>query len=92
MGPGRIVPATDFVKSSADFLNLVVSTGEACYITKDGKASAVLIEINRYNAMMDIVEGGDAPTRDEIGDQTRQVTSVKGYIKKGTKGPRRRDD
>ena len=39
----------------------VGASGETRFITKAGKAKAVLLDINRYRALMDIVEEAETP-------------------------------
>lgn len=52
----RFVGAEKLSDSSNTLLRNVTETGEPCYITEDGKAKAVLMDINKYNALMDLVE------------------------------------
>ena len=54
-----VVTAQDVGSSLPLLLNRLASD-EACYITDDdGRARAVLLDIDKYNAMMDVLEGRD---------------------------------
>jgi PHD/YefM family antitoxin component YafN of YafNO toxin-antitoxin module len=57
----RFVGAEELCKRSGTLLLNVTETGEPCYITQDGKAQAVIMDINRYNALMDLVEEAEHP-------------------------------
>jgi len=61
MASGRFVKAHDLQHSSGTLLKDINATGEPCYITEDGKAKAVLMDINRYNALMDLIEETESP-------------------------------
>ena len=58
----NIVSATDAGRALPGLLSKI-STGEgACYITDgNGRARAVLLDIDRYNAMMDALEDEAGP-------------------------------
>ncbi len=58
----NIVSATDAGRALPGLLSKI-STGEgACYITdRDGRARAVLLDVDRYNAMMDALEDEAGP-------------------------------
>lgn len=57
----RFVGAEKLSDQSNTLLRNVSETGEPCYITEDGKAKAVLMDINKYNALMDLVEEAEHP-------------------------------
>lgn len=83
MATRRFVGTNEFQQKPSSLLKEVTSSGEACFITQDGKATAVLIDINRYNALMDLVEEGESPSEKshDIGDETRQHVSIKGILR-----------
>ena len=57
-----IVSARDAGKGLPGLLNEISTTEGACYITDgDGRARAVLLNIDRYNAMMDALEDEAGP-------------------------------
>jgi PHD/YefM family antitoxin component YafN of YafNO toxin-antitoxin module len=65
-----IVSATDAGRALPGLLNKISTTEGACYITDgDGRARAVLLDIDRYNAMMDALE-------DEAGAADVQVAGA----------------
>jgi PHD/YefM family antitoxin component YafN of YafNO toxin-antitoxin module len=45
-----------------------ICAGKACIITKDGRARAVLLDIDRYNAMVDALEAVDEQDLDSSRD------------------------
>jgi PHD/YefM family antitoxin component YafN of YafNO toxin-antitoxin module len=81
---GRFVRAHELQLNSQSLLRDINASGEPCYITEDGKAKAVLMDINRYNALMDLVEEAEHPHEHEVGEETRQHVSVKGIIRSTT--------
>lgn len=90
MASGRFVRTHDLQHASSTVIKDVTSTGEPCYITEDGKAKAVLMDINRYNALMDLIEETESPRDHEIGDETRKHVSVRGIIGRPNRLMRRR--
>ena len=82
MATGRFV-ATKELRAKADALvKDIGASGETCYITEDGKAKAVLMDINRYNALMDLVEDAELPTTEpEIKPENRERISVRGILR-----------
>jgi prevent-host-death family protein len=87
MASGRFVRAHDLRRAPGAVLKNVNNSGEPCYITEKGKAKAVLMDINRYNALMDLLEDTEAPVEHHVGDETRRHVSVQGIIEQA--GPRR---
>lgn len=58
-----IVSATDAGRALPGLLSKISTSEGACYITDgDGRARAVLLDIDRYNAMMDALEDQAGPT------------------------------
>lgn len=58
----NIVSATDAGRALPGLLNKISTSEGACYITDgDGRARAVLLDIDRYNAMMDALEDQAGP-------------------------------
>ena len=51
-----ILPTTEVRDKIASVLNKLSETGEPVFITRYSKAEAVLLPIDRYNAMMDLLE------------------------------------
>ncbi len=84
MAAGRFVGAKELQARSDVLLRDVTDTGEPCYITQDGKAKAVLMDINKYNALMDLVEEAESLKAHEVGEETRQLASVRGILKRST--------
>lgn len=83
MGTRRFVGSKELKQKASSLLQEVSSSGETCFITQNGKTTAVLLDINRYNALMDLVEETESPTHrtSDIGDETRQHVSVKGILR-----------
>jgi len=84
MPSGRFVGARDLQKNSSTLLKTINQSGEPCYITEKGKAKAVLMDISRYNALMDLVEEAESPKHTEVGDETRKHASVRGILQKSS--------
>ena len=74
MASGRFVPAQELTRNPGQVVKGVNSTGEPCYITEDGKAKAVIMDINQYNALMDLMEEHESPKHetDKKEEETRQ--------------------
>jgi len=84
MSAGRFVGSQELVKRPDALLKEVTSSGETCYITKDGKAKAVIMDINRYNALMDLVEETESPRQSDAGEETRELASVRVILKRNS--------
>jgi PHD/YefM family antitoxin component YafN of YafNO toxin-antitoxin module len=67
----------------SELLQNLSETGETFFITEEGKAKAVLMDINRYNALMDLVEEAENPRHDDVED-TRKHTSVRSILSQST--------
>lgn len=52
----------------------VSEAGKACFITENGRARAVIVDIDRYNAMLDFLEDQDE-NDDWGGDLLQSVIS-----------------
>jgi PHD/YefM family antitoxin component YafN of YafNO toxin-antitoxin module len=75
---------------TSNLLQRLTSSGEPFYITEGGKAKAVLLDINKYNALMDIVEEFESPKPFQMGDRTRKLTSVRGILRRSKTVPKAR--
>lgn len=80
----RFVKSKELKEESDDLLRELTDSGDTCYITQDGKAKAVLMDIQRYNALMDLVEESESLKQKDVGEETRKQASVKVIIKKST--------
>ncbi len=85
MSSCRFVATNELQKKSSTLLREISDSGEPCYITQDGKAKAVIIDINRYNALMDLVEEAESLKQKDVGDETRKYASVRGILKESTR-------
>ena len=90
MASGRFVGTNELQQNSKVLLNDITTSGETFYITEDGKAKAVLMDISRYNALMDLVEEAESPKVVEHGDVTRKHASVRGFLSRNTTRKRRK--
>lgn len=84
MPSGRFVGSHDLQKKSSTLLKAVNQSGEPCYITEKGKTKAVLMDINRYNALMDLVEEAESPKHNDVGEETRKHASVRGILSRSS--------
>jgi PHD/YefM family antitoxin component YafN of YafNO toxin-antitoxin module len=61
--PGnRFIPTCELRKRVDALIQAVAESGEPCYITESGKAKAVLLDIHRYHALMDLIEEAESPS------------------------------
>ena len=90
MASGRFVGTNELHQNSKVLLSDITASGETFYITEDGKAKAVLMDISRYNALMDLVEEAESPKASGPGDDTRKHASVRGFLSRNTARKRRR--
>jgi PHD/YefM family antitoxin component YafN of YafNO toxin-antitoxin module len=81
----RFVPTEELQSNPRDLLDDISTFGTTCYITEDGKAKAVLMDINRYNALMDLVEDAENPRATSEGDETREYASVRTILKNSSR-------
>ena len=63
----------------------ILASGETCFITEGGRAKAVLMDIHRYNCLMDIVEEAES-LKHNAGDETRKYISVKAILERTNSG------
>ena len=80
MASGRFVRTNDLQQNSNTLLRDLTELGETCYITENGRAKAVLMDINRYNALMDLVEEAESPKEHEVAEETRHHISVRAIL------------
>lgn len=80
----RFIKSQELKQGSENLLRELTDSGDTCYITQDGKAKAVLMDIQRYNALMDLVEESESLKPKDVGEETRKQASVKVYIQKST--------
>ena len=55
------VPTHELKKRASALVQEVSASGEPCYIMEEGKAKAVLLDVHRYHAMMDLIEEAESP-------------------------------
>ena len=80
MPSGRFVGTNELQINSVNLIDTITNTGETCFITENGKARAVLMDIHRYNALMDLIEEAENPKNP--GDETRKHASVRGMLER----------
>lgn len=74
MATGLFVKARDLSEQTGALVEKVISSGDTCYITKDGRAKAVLMDIQRYNALMDLVEDAELPSEELLNEKAEHVS------------------
>ncbi|MEI6232034.1 MAG: hypothetical protein WCT04_03215 [Planctomycetota bacterium] len=83
MATGRFVKTKELLSDADTLVRDIRETGETCYITEDGKATAVLMDINRYNALMDLVEDSETPHAEPaVKPENREHITVRGILQK----------
>jgi hypothetical protein len=77
----RFVGATELAAKSSVLLRDITASGEACYITEGGKAKAVLMDIQRYHALMDLVEEAENFRDTNHSENARKHVSVRTILR-----------
>ena len=89
MSNGRFVGTSELLNQGDALVHEIGASGDTCYITEDGKAKAVLLDINRYNALMDLIEDSELSAT-EISSELKDPVSVKEIIRASSqKAPRK---
>jgi len=78
MNSTLFVGSSELQQSPGDVLRKVLDSGETCYITDNGKAKAVLMDINRYHALMDLIEESESLQKPS---EIRHQVSVRSLLK-----------
>jgi hypothetical protein len=84
MAAGRFVGTAELQGIPSNLLRDLSETGETCFITEEGRAKAVLMDINRYNALMDLVEESENPGGHDAGGDARENASVRTILRHTT--------
>ena len=84
MPSGRFVGTDELQVNSVNLIDVITNSGETCFITENGKARAVLMDINRYNALMDLIDDAENPKAAHPGDETRKHISVRGILQRSS--------
>jgi PHD/YefM family antitoxin component YafN of YafNO toxin-antitoxin module len=84
MPSGRFVGTDELQINSVNLIDDITNSGETCFITENGKARAVLMDIHRYNALMDLIEEAESPKTAHPGEETRKHISVRGILQRST--------
>lgn len=67
-----ILPTSEVRDKMASVLKRLSETGEPVFITRYSKAEAVLLPIERYNAMMDLLEDREDELDTALGRRLRE--------------------
>ena len=88
MASGRFVGTSELQTNPNTLLEDIIASGETCFITENGRAKAVLMDIHRYNCLMDIIEEAESLKQQEAdpGDETRKYISVKAILERTNSG------
>ena len=82
MPSGRFVGTTELQQNSTTLLEDIITSGETCFITENGRARAVLMDIHRYNCLMDIIEEAESLKHHHPGDETKKHISVRAILQR----------
>ena len=88
MATGVFVNARDLSKQGDKLVREIGTSGDTCYITKGGRAKAVLLDIQRYNAMMDLLEEAELPNDLELKPENAGRLSVRGILRESSSSRR----
>ncbi len=76
----RILPASEVRDRMASIVEEITRDGEPCYVTQYGKAKAVLLSIDRYEVMMDLLEDKEDEADSEL---AKRVKEARAHYKAG---------
>jgi prevent-host-death family protein len=68
----HILPTSEVRDKIASVLKRLAETGEPIFITRYSKAEAVLLPLDRYNAMMDLLEDREDELDTALGKRIRE--------------------
>jgi len=67
-----ILPTNEVRNRIGSLLNRLRETGEPIFISRHGQAEAVLLSVDRYNAMMDLLEDREDKLDTALGQRIRE--------------------
>jgi prevent-host-death family protein len=67
-----ILPTNEVRNRIGSLLNRLRETGEPIFISRHGRAKAVLLSVDRYNAMMDLLEDREDELDTALGQRVRE--------------------
>jgi prevent-host-death family protein len=67
-----ILPTNEVRNRIETLLNRLQETGEPIFISRHGQAEAVLLSVDRYNAMMDLLEDREDELDTALGQRVRE--------------------
>jgi prevent-host-death family protein len=67
-----ILPTNEVRNRIETLLNRLQETGEPIFISRHGQVEAVLISVDRYNAMMDLLEDREDELDTALGQRVRE--------------------
>jgi len=67
-----ILPTNEVRNRIGSLLNRLRETGEPIFISRHGQAEAVLLSVDRYNAMMDLLEDREDELDTALGQRIRE--------------------
>lgn len=88
MATGVFVNARELSKQGDKLVREIGASGDTCYITKGGRAKAVLLDIQRYNALMDLLEEAESPNDHEFLPENASRLSVRGILRESSSSRR----
>ena len=67
-----ILPTNEVRNRIGSLLNRLRETGEPIFISRHGQAEAVLLSVDRYNAMMDLLEDREGELDATLGQRVQE--------------------
>ena len=67
-----ILPTNEVRNRIGSLLNRLRKTGEPIFISRHGQAEAVLLSVDRYNAMMDLLEDREDELDTTLGQRVQE--------------------
>ena len=60
------LPRSEMADRFDSVVEELMRSGSACYVVESGKPRAVILDVDKYHAMMDIIEASTAASRDDV--------------------------
>lgn len=80
MSSGLFVKTQELSEIGDQLVEKIGKSGDTCFITEEGRAKAVLMDIQHYNALMDLVEEAESPAEQIDLATESKIVSVRGIL------------
>ena len=80
MSSGLFIKTKELSEMGDQLVETIGKSGDTCFITEEGRAKAVLLDIQHYNALMDLVEEAEAAPEPAMASPEINAVSVRHII------------